>query len=111
MVRTTTQPDNVFSLAATNDLENRGKDVIKHAEAIAEALQELAATKQIFAEDRGIDEMQAVISAARNLSALLDGDRPAIDHDNADFCEQARLQRGMLRAPELPSLAQMMGAA
>ena len=104
-----------FSPELAIDIRHKGAKLLTRwlaeTTALAEALEQLDAALQIFAQDRGIDEMQAVINAARHLSTLLEGDQPAQveSGDNVDFCEVARRERGMMSMPEWPTLPQMMG--
>ena len=68
------------------------------------AIEQLDAALMTVQTDNSNAEQQALVDAARHLSALLDGEQPATSNDNSDFCEQARIERGMAQAPELPSL-------
>lgn len=79
---------------------------------IGNAIEHLDASLQTFQADRGIDEMQQLVTSCRHLSSLLNGEPgDLIESSNVDFCAEARIARGMISAPELPTLEQMMGAA
>lgn len=58
----------VFSLSTCIDIRNRGAAILANVAVIAAAIQDLDAALQTFCEDRSTAEMQAVITATRNVS-------------------------------------------
>jgi hypothetical protein len=66
----------VFLIGRAIEIRSQGTSVLRslldQTAALGAALVTLDASLQVFAEDRGVDEMQAVIAASRNLSTLVD---------------------------------------
>jgi hypothetical protein len=100
----------VFELLAEASAVGAAKSRDSHD--IFMAISEVQAALMTFQTDRSSDELQAVVTAARRLSEVLNGEPgDLLEASNIDFCAEARIARGMASAPELPSLAQMMGGA